>query len=282
MTRVVAAHWADYELIDAGNEHKLERWGNCITIRPDRNAYFQPVLARSVWEKQADFRFHEVGNKSGEWESIHGKPLSDWQISFNGVNLNLKFTKFKHLGVFPEQRYNWDFIKENINEGDRFLNLFAYTGAASLVARKQGADVFHCDSVKQVISWSRENMESSGLDSIHWIHEDALKFAQREVKRGRKYKGIIMDPPAYGVGANKERWKIEDQIEPLMLAASELLDSGSFLIINTYSPRLQEGRLRELCDAHFANDTTEIEKLCVESTTGKTLEYGEISRIIRP
>ncbi|WP_413694121.1 class I SAM-dependent methyltransferase [Psychromonas sp. KJ10-2] len=145
--------------------------------------------------KKAHFEFIESSSSAGEWKALQGNLEHDWQIKFNNITINLHLTKFKHVGLFPEQRVNWDFIAENLTTGDRFLNLFAYTGVASLVARDQGAEVLHCDSVKQIIKWGKENMESSGLTDVHWVLEDALKFAQREIKRGKKYQGLVMDPP---------------------------------------------------------------------------------------
>lgn len=278
MSRTFTEHWKDYELIDAGNNKKLERFGNVVTIRPDRNAYFKPELSEQVWKQKADFEFIEQTNTSGDWKKITNKPDA-WQIQFEGITLNLKLTKFKHVGVFPEQRSNWDFVKENLNSGDKFLNLFGYTGAVSLMARKKGADVYHCDSIKQIISWGKENMESSGLSDIHWILEDAVKFAQREVKRGKKYQGIIMDPPAFGLGANKERWKIEDKFIELLELGKALMDDQSFLIVNTYSPRLNIQTIQESVDFLFPDSTSSISKLSIKSTTGKIIEYGELSRI---
>lgn len=280
MSRTFTEHWKDYELIDAGNNKKLERWGNVITIRPDRNAYFKAELSEQVWRQKADFEFIEKTNTSGEWKKLSDKKES-WQIEFDGIKLNLKLTQFKHLGIFPEQRTNWDFVKTHLKPNDKFLNLFGYTGAVSLVAKKSGADVFHCDSVKQIISWGKENMESSSLNDIHWVLEDAVKFAQREVKRGKKYQGIIMDPPAFGLGANKERWKIEDKFNELMDLGKLLMDEQSFLIVNTYSPRLNIQEIKSVLLEIFPSESVSVSKLSIQSTTGKILEYGELSRIER-
>lgn len=274
MSRIFAEHWKDYELIDAGNSKKLERWGNIITIRPERNAYFQPVHKEHVWKQKAQLEFVEKSSNTGEWMEF--KPSSkEWQIEFNTLKLNLKLTRFKHLGIFPEQNYNWNFVTNHLKADDRFLNLFGYTGAVSLAARSVGADVFHCDSVKQIIAWGKENMEASGLNDIHWVQEDALKFAEREVKRGNTYKGIIMDPPAFGVGANKERWKIEDKIIDLLKLAKSLKEDKGFIILNTYSPRLPIDRIKDLATAIFTNNQVFVNKLCIKSTTGKVIEYGE-------
>ena len=160
-----------------------------------------------------------------------------------------------------------------------FLNLFSYTGGASLIANSAKADVYHCDSVKQVITWSKENMESSNQESIHWVFDDALKFATKEVKREKKYDGIIMDPPTFGIGAKKERWKIETKFPELVMVASELLSKNGFLLINTYSPKLKEEKIYGIVKEYFPNKKIEVNKLSLKTTTGKTLEYGELTRV---
>ncbi len=278
MNRTFAKQWNDYELIDAGNDKKLERWGKIVTIRPERNAYFKPQLSKKEWYNLAHFEFKEQTRSKGEWLSLKDAP-TQWQINYNHLVFHLKLTQFKHLGLFPEQQTNWEFINEHINSKQNFLNLFAYTGAASLIATAKGANTFHCDSVKQVINWSKQNMELSGLSGIHWVLEDALKFAQREVKRGHQYNGIVMDPPAYGIGAKKERWKIEHLFPQLIETASQLLTPKGFLIINTYSPRLTQTDIIPILKAHFKNKTINVSKLCLKTTTGKIIEYGELSRI---
>jgi len=286
MKRIFSQHWADYELIDAGNNKKLERWGNIITIRPERNAYFAPILSFNEWQQKAHFEFIEETTNTGTWRSlrknfpleIDGK-MANWQISYKECIFNLQLTKFKHLGIFPEQQTNWAFIKKHINKEGKFLNLFAYTGAASLVANSSGADVYHCDSVRQVISWAKNNMESSNQDGIHWVLEDALKFASKEVRRGKKYDGIIMDPPAFGLGVKKERWKIETKFPELVKVASELLSENGFLIINSYSPKLKEELIRKTVQQYFPSKKIEINKLSIKTTTKKTLEYGDLTRV---
>ena len=159
MNRTFSEGWNDYELIDAGGSKKLERWGKIVTIRPDRNAYFKSEMSFNDWYKRAHFEFVEDTHTKGEWRSLKDI-ATEWQIEFNELVFNLKLTKFKHNGLFPEQRTNWDFISSHIKPEQKFLNLFGYTGAASLAAKKAGADAFHCDSVKQVINWTKENMEA--------------------------------------------------------------------------------------------------------------------------
>ena len=284
MKRIFGSHWSDYELIDAGNDKKLERWGEIITIRPDRNAYFSPILSPKEWKQKAHFEFIEETSSKGTWNTLKKNTPKEWQISYKNCVFNLRLTQFKHLGIFPEQQTNWDFIKSKFChpepvEGKKFLNLFAYTGGASLIANSAKADVFHCDSVKQVITWSKENMESSKQEGIHWVFDDALKFATKEVKRGKKYDGIIMDPPAFGLGAKKERWKIETKFPELVEVASQLLDKNGFLIINTYSPKLKEDKIYRVVKEFFPRKNIEINKLSLKTTTGKTLEYGELTRV---
>lgn len=243
-------HWTDYELIDSGNYEKLERFGKYILTRPEPQAVWQKSLPEKEWEDMADAIFRrekgkssQDGNERGEWIQKKGMP-DQWFINYDYKDMHLKFrlglTSFKHVGIFPEQAENWNFIYDTIKSFDisepKVLNLFAYTGGASIAAKSAGADVTHVDSVKQVITWSRENMEASNLHNIRWIVEDALKFCRREVKRGKKYNGIILDPPAYGRGPDGERWILEENIAELMSICHELLENeNSFLILNLYS-----------------------------------------------
>jgi len=286
MKRIYSQHWLDYELIDAGNNKKLERWGKIITIRPERNAYFSPILSSTEWQQKAHYEFIEATTQTGTWKSLKkthplkpNQEVANWQISYKDCIFNLHLTKFKHLGIFPEQQTNWDFIKSHLKKDSKFLNLFAYTGGASLIANSIGADVYHCDSVKQVITWAKNNMESSVQEGIHWVLDDALKFATKEVRRGKKYDGIIMDPPAFGLGANKERWKIETKFPELVQLASQLLSDTGFLIINTYSPKLKEELIQSTIQKYFPSKKIEINKLSVKTTTNKILEYGELTRV---
>ena len=273
--RLFTEHWNDYELIDAGNDSKLERWGDVITIRPDRNAYFSPVQSKQQWLNKAHFEFIETSNNSGKWTNLKDNLDRQWTIHFNNIKINLHLTKFKHIGLFPEQAINWNYIHSKTIEADRLLNLFAYTGIASLIARAKGADVYHCDSVKQVITWAKENMLSSNLKDIHWILEDALKFTQREIKRNKKYQAIIMDPPAFGIGVNKQRWKIENKFPELLDSALKLKDKGGYIIANTYSPRLSAEKIHKIAKDLSHNEHIDIATLCMKTTTGKILEYGQ-------
>jgi len=278
-TKLYVSGWEDYELIDAGGGKKLERWGSIITIRPEVQAYFRSGKPFAEWQKIAHWEFHEKGGQTGTWKALKSNAPREWTISYNDLTFNLQLTKFKHVGLFPEQRINWDYISERLSEGSKFLNLFAYTGAASVVSKSAGAETLHVDSVKQLISWAKENMESSGLENIKWVHEDALKFALREVKRDRNYDGIIMDPPAWGIGAKKEKWKLEDKIEELLQNASTLIGKKGFLIVNTYSPQVKLEFLQRLANRHLRYHQPLVQELWMKTSTGKELFYGNVLRV---
>jgi 23S rRNA (cytosine1962-C5)-methyltransferase len=193
----------------------------------------------------------------------------------------LELTKFKHVGIFPEQVSNWEYILGNLKPNQKFLNLFAYTGAASLVAKSTGAAVFHVDSVKQLITWANENQEASNLSGIKWVLEDALKFAQREVKRGNFYDGIIMDPPAFGLGAKGEKWILEEKLPLLLDAANQLLNKNGFLIVNTYSPKLSAKDLRNTAGRYFDVNKLSVNELWMKTKTGKDLFYGNVLKVVK-
>lgn len=278
-TKIFTEGWADYELMDAGGGKKLERWGNVITIRPELQAYFKSEWTFEKWNQMAHWEFVQKGNKSGSWKRLNPKAIDHWQISYQKLKFNLELTKFKHVGLFPEQRLNWDFITKHLSGEGKFLNLFAYTGAASIVARNAGAETLHVDSVKQLITWAKTNMESSRLLNIKWVLEDALKFAQREVKRGNQYDGIIMDPPAWGIGAKGEQWKLEDKIDELLGAAADLMTEKGFLIVNTYSLQLDHKMLISLAQMYFSERKVEVRELWMKTTTGKELFFGNLLRV---
>jgi len=277
--KIFTTGWNEYELIDAGGGKKLERWGKIITIRPEVQAYFKSEKPFDDWYKLANWEFIPKSGQSGNWKKLKEFSPDHWTIKYKDLEFQLQLTKFKHLGLFPEQRSNWDFILDNLDEGKRFLNLFAYTGAASVVAKRAKAETVHVDSVKQLISWAKSNMELSDLEGIKWVHEDALKFAQREFKRGNKYRGIIMDPPAYGIGAKKERWKLEDKLDELMEVSSKILEKDGFLILNTYSPKVSLELLESKANYYFGNRHMEVKELWMKTTTGKELYYGNLLRV---
>lgn len=251
--------WKDYELVDSGNFEKLERFGRYYMARPEPKALWDKTLSDSDWEKMMNVRFKpgagfgKAGKEdSGTWDRRR-KMDDQWVIRYDspqkGLNMALRLglTAFKHVGVFPEQAPNWEYIYRNTaelaalakSEGKnppRVLNLFAYTGAASLAAKAAGADVTHLDSVRQVVTWARTNMELSRLDNIRWVVEDALKFARREAKRGNVYQGIILDPPAYGHGPDGEKWKLDECLFDILKCVSSILaPKDSFLVLNLYS-----------------------------------------------
>lgn len=277
--RIYTNPWSDYELIDAGGGKKLERWGNVITIRPEVQAYFKSEKTFKEWSTIAHWEFISKGGQSGVWKQLKKNAPKEWTINFEKLKFHLELTKFKHLGLFPEQRINWDMISDSLNSDSKFLNLFAYTGAASCAARYTGAETIHVDAVKQLISWAKKNMESSRLLNIKWVLEDALKFAVREQKRGNKYNGIIMDPPAYGHGANGEKWILEEKIDELLAAAAGILDEDGFLIMNTYSPTLDVPMIQSLAEMYFPNRQFEVKELWMKTTTGKDLYYGNLLRV---
>lgn len=236
--------WSDYELLDSGNFEKLERFGRYITARPEPQAIWNKSLSDAEWEQRTNayFRKDKRNEERGEWICKPNMP-QQWFVNYRHGNMHLRMrlglTSFKHVGLFPEQAENWNFIYDQVKKtgtSARVLNLFAYTGGASLAARSAGADVTHVDSVKPVITWARENMEASGLDGIRWIVDDALKFARREVKRGKKYNGIILDPPAYGRGPEGEKWILEENLNELLSLCRQLLEPrNSFFVLNLYS-----------------------------------------------
>ncbi len=251
--------WKDYEILDSGNFEKLERFGSYVMARPEPKALWDKTLPDEQWNRLIHTRFTpgagfgKAGKEdSGTWSRAR-KMEDQWYIRYKGLqpgldfSLRLGLTSFKHVGVFPEQAPNWEYIFRNTKalaeaaraEGrpaPKVLNLFAYTGAASLAAKAAGADVTHLDSVRQVVTWARGNMEASRLDGIRWVVEDALKFARREAKRGNTYQGIILDPPAYGHGPDGEKWKLDELLFGMLRTVSQILTpKDSFMVLNLYS-----------------------------------------------
>ena len=281
-------NFGDYQLLDSGNFWKLERFGNYITIRPEPQAVWDPTQNMAEWEKQAHIKFVPRSSSSGDWKKLKNMP-DQWNIKFDfpdtqkSIQFRLGLTSFKHVGVFPEQAVNWNYIFETTKqfktEKPKFLNLFAYTGGASLAARAAGAETSHLDSIKQVVSWARENMELSKLDNIRWIVEDALKFVKREVKRGNKYNGIILDPPAFGHGPDGEKWKLEDNINEMMKGVLQLLDEKEhFLILNAYSLGFSSMILENLVKHNFKPQNLEIGELYLNDNFNKKLPLGAFAR----
>ncbi len=230
----------DYELLDTGSEEKLERFGKYILARPDPQALWEKRLPDSLW-KAADAWFERSG-KVGKWHVRDTLP-TEWPIEHGGFTFLIRPTSFKHVGLFPEQEFNWRWISETVrqaalNPAPKVLNLFAYTGGATMAAAHAGADVVHLDASKPVVEWAKKNAQLSGLAEkpIRWIVEDALTFVNREVKRGNRYEGIIMDPPAFGHGPKDELWKIEEHFLPLMKKCGELLsEKPLFFLMSGYA-----------------------------------------------
>jgi len=277
----------DYELIDVGDFEKLERFGPYITIRPEPQAVWDKTLPNTEWEKRAHIKFMPRSSSSGEWKKFKQMP-DQWHIKYDinnsdsAIKFRLGLTSFKHVGIFPEQASNWDFIYETIKKMQtpqpKVLNLFAYTGGASLAAKAAGADITHVDSIKQVVTWSKENMELSGLNNIRWVVEDALKFVKREEKRGNKYNGIILDPPAFGHGPNGEKWKLEDNINEMMQCVLNLLDDKEhFLILNAYSLGFSALIIENMLKAK-AGKNLNIGELYLQATEGNKLPLGVFGR----
>ena len=290
-------NWPDYQLIDSGDFEKLERFGRYCLRRPEPQAVWRKALQEKDWEKQTDAWFRKEkgksgseGNEKGEWILRSTMP-QQWFITYSYRTMKLRFrlglTAFKHIGIFPEQAVNWNYIFDAVGKFPAppdVLNLFAYTGGASLAAKAAGADVVHVDSVKQVLHWSRENMEASGFDNIRWVCEDALKFVKREVKRGKRFQGILLDPPAYGRGPEGEKWILENNIAELMDACSRIVDeTGFFCVLNLYSMGFSSLIAQNLLCDYFPN-ATEISsgELFLSDCAGRKLPlsvFGRVSKI---
>ena len=317
MQRQLTPDFRDYELIDSGSFEKLERFGRFVTRRPEPQAIWRPSLPEEEWRRLADASFRRDARQEerGEWRLAPKMP-DRWTVEYAygamRLRMRLGLTSFKHVGIFPEQAANWNFIYDccrtrcrgavpsaeggspagaeragavaSVTEAPlRVLNLFAYTGGATLAARAAGAEVTHVDSVKQVVTWARGNMELSGLDGVRWIVEDALKFVQREVRRGNRYDGIILDPPAYGRGANGEKWILEDNIGEMLDCCARLLaPTRAFLVLNLYSMGLSSTLARTAVRQAFgAPRDEEWGELTFTDRGGKELPLGTYYRFVR-
>ncbi|MCM1135980.1 MAG: class I SAM-dependent methyltransferase [Clostridium sp.] len=247
-----ANHWKDYEVIDSSCGEKLERWGKYILLRPDPQVIWDTPKDAPEW-KTPNGHYHRSTKGGGEWE-FHSLP-QEWSIQYKALTFRLKPFSFKHTGLFPEQAVNWDWISELIEKADRpvkVLNLFAYTGGATLAASKAGTSVTHVDASKGMVAWAKENAAASGLAEapIRYLVDDCVKFVEREIRRGNTYDGIIMDPPSYGRGPKGEIWKMEDNIYPLLTLTSKLLSRNPlFFLINSYTTGLQPAVLAYLLNA---------------------------------
>lgn len=248
----IAENWKDYEVIDTSCGEKLERWGKYILLRPDPQVLWKTAKTVPQWN-QLNGHYHRSSKGGGEWEFF--KLPQEWTISYRDLTFHLKPFNFKHTGLFPEQAVNWDWFCEIIRKANRpvkVLNLFAYTGGATVSAAKAGAHVTHVDASKGMVAWAKENAASSGLADapIRWLTDDCVKFVEREIRRGNQYDGIIMDPPSYGRGPKGEIWKIEENIFPFIeLAAKLLSDDALFFLINSYTTGLQPAVLSYLLNS---------------------------------
>jgi 23S rRNA (cytosine1962-C5)-methyltransferase len=286
--------WNDYELIDSGNFEKLERFGKFILIRPEPQALWSKSLTEDQWKKSAHAKFvREQKDKfrftddvKGGWSRSPGMPES-WNIQYAHddlkLTLRLALTGFGHVGIFPEQGENWNFIYKSIKgwsiQRPRVLNLFAYTGAASVVARSAGADVTHCDASRPGLNWAKQNMELNNLKDIRWVYEDAFKFVKREEKRGNKYNGIIMDPPPYGRGPEGEKWTLQEQLNELIRMSSALLEKqNSFFILSMYAVGLSALVGLNVAKDYFDLKDSEYGEFFLKSKQGKNLPMGTFLR----
>lgn len=285
----------DYELIDSGNFKKLERFGQFILSRPEPQALWPTALSEQEWERQAHAVFTRKSGAAataddGNWALNPDMP-EQWYINYRYKTMDLSFrlglTSFKHVGIFPEQADNWNYIfdacQKMKDSNPSVLNLFAYTGGASLAAKAAGADVVHVDSVKPVVSWARQNMDASKLTDIRWVIEDALKFVKKEAKRGRLYQGIILDPPAYGRGPDGERWLLEKQIGELLEACAQILDPKvHFLVLNLYSMGFSGMVVQNLTRYYFPQaEALSVGELFVPDRRGAQLPLGTFVRFAK-
>lgn len=238
----IADKWKDYELIDASSGERLERWGEIILIRPDPQVIWNTERKNPLW-KNAHARYIRSSKGGGNWQVFRKLP-DRWNISYRELKFNVRTMGFKHTGVFPEQGTNWDFVTEKIKNSDRqlnILNLFGYTGCATLSALSAGARVCHVDAAKGMVQWARDNAAESGIADrpVRWIVDDCIKFVERELRRGNRYDGIIMDPPSYGRGPGGEVWKLEESIYSFVELSSRLLsENAEFFILNSYTAGL--------------------------------------------
>ena len=280
----LADGWKDYQIIDCSRGEKLERWGDYILVRPDPQVLWDTPRSAKEW-KQLNGHYHRSSKGGGEWE-FFDLP-KQWAIHYKDLTFNLKPFNFKHTGLFPEQATNWDWFSDKIKNANRpikVLNLFAYTGGATLAAAKAGASVTHVDASKGMVTWAKENAASSGLSDalIRWLVDDCVKFVEREIRRGNHYDAIIMDPPSYGRGPGGEIWKIEDSIHSFIKKCAELLcDKPLFFLVNSYTTGLAPAVLSYLLSTElskFGGKVSSDEIGLPVSANGLTLPCGASGR----
>lgn len=284
----LADQWTDYELLDCGRGEKLERWGDKLLVRPDPQAIWNTPRAHRGW-KRPDARYARSNTGGGQWAD-KGVPQR-WQVNYRDLTFNVGLMNFKHTGVFPEQGANWDFAQEMIQNAKRpasVLNLFAYTGGATIACAAAGASVCHVDAAKGMVQWAKDNARASGLEDrpIRWIVDDCAKFVEREIRRGRKYDAVIMDPPSYGRGPSGEVWKLEENLYPFVeLVAGVLSDDPLFVILNSYttglSPSVLTYILQTVVGGRFGGRTVSGELGLPVTATGLALPCGATGRWTR-
>lgn len=273
-------NWQEYALIDSGNGQRFEQFGKYKIVRPDPQCIWKPHLPKSEWDR-ADAIFKKTSSEKGYWEK-KGVP-ENWVMSWEDIKFQIKLSPFKHTGVFPEQAVHWEFISEQIKKSSQpnILNLFGYTGIASLVAAQAGAKVTHIDASYPTIGWARENQRLSSLEEkpIRWILDDCLKFVEREIKRGVKYDGIIMDPPIYGHGPKGEKWDFNESFPKLMGACTQILsDKPLFVIVNAYAISSSSIMLENVLKDFMKGGTVESGELALEESSGRLLSTGIFAR----
>ena len=258
---LLADRWKDYELIDASRGEKLERWGNVYLLRPDPQIVWDNGDLLEKYHSDIYAVYYRSNKGGGHWDNLKNTP-SSWKIKYDDLTFNIKQMGFKHTGLFPEQAVNWDFMREKIKKSGRkikVLNLFAYTGGATVACLSASASVTHVDSSRGMVDWCKENVKSSGLENaeIRYIVDDVVKFVQREIRRGNHYDAIIMDPPSYGRGANGEVWDIEKNLNYLVKICSEVLsDEPLFFLINSYTTGLSSMVLSNILNLNVNNKFT--------------------------
>lgn len=281
----IADQWKDYEVLDTSCGEKLERWGDYYLVRPDPQVLWQTPKKLKQWKKP-NGHYHRSSRGGGEWE-FFDLPKT-WDIRYKELKFHLQPFSFKHTGVFPEQAVNWDWFSDKIRKAGRpvkVLNLFAYTGGATLAAAAAGASVTHVDASKGMVNWAKENAQASGLKDkpIRWLVDDCVKFVEREIRRGNQYDGIIMDPPSYGRGPKGEIWKIEEKIFPLVQLCTKILSKNPlFFLINSYTTGLQPAVLSYMLGtemkAKFGGKVTADEIGLPVSSNGLVLPCGASGR----
>lgn len=287
--------WTDYELLDAGEFEKLERFGKYVLIRPEPQAIWERSLHFNEWKRMAHAHFTReqkdkyrfTDDAKGGWKRLKEMPES-WQVQYGyndlQLTLRLALTSFGHVGIFPEQGNNWNFIYDTLRsrkwEKPRVLNLFAYTGAASIVACIGGAAVTHCDASRPGLNWANQNMQINHQEGIRWVYEDAFKFVKREQKRGNRYTGIIMDPPPYGRGPDGEKWTLQEQLNELVKMSKDLMEEHSFFILSMYAVGLSSTVGLNVVKSHFPGREADFGEFYLKSKQGRDLPMGTFVRLM--